>query len=105
MRIIFKAAPRLAFLPHPPAPDELVLQIDPNPGACLVIQAKQPSVNDTRTVDLSLVFSGELGEAPEPYERLISDALRGGARHFTREERRRGDLAYRAAATRRATTG
>ena len=86
MRIIFKRPPKLAFLPHTPDPDELILRIDPNPGACLVIQAKAPGVNDTRTVDLSLVFAEELGDAPEPYERLLSDALRGDASHFTRED-------------------
>ena len=86
MRIIFKRPPKLAFLPHTPDPDELILRIDPNPGACLVIQAKAPGVNDTRTIDLSLVFAEELGDAPEPYERLLSDALRGDASHFTRED-------------------
>jgi glucose-6-phosphate 1-dehydrogenase len=86
MRVIFKRPPKLAFLPHTPDPDELILRIDPDPGACLVIQAKVPGVNDTRTVDLSLVFSEKLGEAPEPYERLLSDALRGDASHFTRED-------------------
>jgi len=37
-------------------------------------------------VDLSLVFAEELGDAPQPYERLLSDALRGDASHFTRED-------------------
>ena len=32
-----------------------------------MIQAKKPGANDTRTVNLSLVFAEELGEAPEPY--------------------------------------
>ena len=86
MRVIFKRPPKLAFLPHTPDPDELILRIDPKPGACLVIQAKAPGVNDTRTVDLALVFAEELGDAPEPYERLLSDALRGDASHFTRED-------------------
>ena len=86
MRVIFKRPPKLAFLPHSPDPDELILRIDPNPGACLVIQAKAPGVNETRAVDLALVFAEELGDAPEPYERLLSDALRGDASHFTRED-------------------
>lgn len=86
MRIVFKRPPRLPFLPHVPDPDELILRIDPDAGADLVIQAKRPGVNDTRTVNLSLVFAEELGEAPEPYERLLSDALRGDPSHFTRED-------------------
>jgi len=86
IRVIFKRPPKLAFAPHTPDPDELVLRIDPNPGADLAIQAKEPGANTTRTVDLSLIFSEELGEAPEPYERLLSDAMRGDASHFTRED-------------------
>jgi len=51
-----------------------------------VVQAKQPGEVSTRTVDLSLIFSEELGEAPEPYERLLGQALQGDARLFTRED-------------------
>jgi glucose-6-phosphate 1-dehydrogenase len=86
MRIIFKPPPRLAFTPHEPVPDEFVLRIDPSPGADLVVQAKRPGASSTRTVDLSLIFSEELGDAPEPYERLLGDALRGDATLFTRED-------------------
>ena len=64
MRIIFRAPPKLAFAPHTPHPDEFVLRIDPSPGADLVVQAKRPGAQSTRTVDLSLVFSEELGDAP-----------------------------------------
>jgi glucose-6-phosphate 1-dehydrogenase len=69
-----------------PQADQLVLRIDPAPGANLIVQAKKPGAETTRSVDLSLVFSEELGEAPEPYERLLSDALRGDASLFTRED-------------------
>jgi glucose-6-phosphate 1-dehydrogenase len=37
-------------------------------------------------VDLSLIFSEELGEAPEPYERLLGDAMHGDSSLFTRED-------------------
>ena len=69
-----------------PYPDELILRIDPNPGADLVVQAKKPGAQTTRTVDLSLIFSEELGDLPEPYERLLGDALRGDSSLFTRED-------------------
>jgi glucose-6-phosphate 1-dehydrogenase len=87
MRIIFKPPPRLTYAPQfTPHTNEFVLRIDPNPGADLVVQAKKPGAQTTRTVDLSLVFSEELGDAPEPYERLLGDALRGDAGLFTRED-------------------
>jgi glucose-6-phosphate 1-dehydrogenase len=86
VRIVFKRPPRLAFSRAEPHSDELVLRIDPNPGADLVVQAKTPGAETTRSVDLSLIFAEELGTAPEPYERLLGDALCGDAALFTRED-------------------
>ncbi len=87
LRIIFKPPPRLTFAPQfAPNANEFVLRIDPNPGADLVLQAKKPGAQTTRTVDLSLIFAEELGDAPEPYERLLGDALKGDASLFTRED-------------------
>jgi glucose-6-phosphate 1-dehydrogenase len=86
VRIIFKPPPRLVFAQHTPHPDEFILRIDPYPGADLVVQAKRPGAEMTRSVDLSLIFSEELGDTPEPYERLLSDALRGDARLFARQD-------------------
>src|SRR6516164_7599028 len=87
IRAIFKRPPRLAFAPtFAPDPDELILRIDPNPGTDLVVQAKQPGARATRTVDLSLIFSEELGGAPEPYERLLGDAMAGDSGQFTRAD-------------------
>jgi glucose-6-phosphate 1-dehydrogenase len=87
IRVIFKRPPTLAFAPaSAPDPDELILRIDPNPGIDLVVQAKRPGAQATRTVDLPLIFAEELGEAPQPYERLLADALRGDSSLFTRED-------------------
>jgi glucose-6-phosphate 1-dehydrogenase len=86
IRVIFKRSPKLAFTSLTPDPNELILRIDPSPGADLVIQAKQPGANATRTVDLSIIFSEELGDAPEPYERLLCDAMHGDSSCFTRED-------------------
>jgi glucose-6-phosphate 1-dehydrogenase len=87
VRVIFKRPPRATFASGlTPDANELVLRIDPKPGADLVVQAKKPGADTTRSVDLSLIFADELGEAPEPYERLLGDAMRGDARLFTRED-------------------
>ena len=87
IRVIFKRPPTMAFAPaSAPDPDELILRIDPNPGIDLVVQAKRPGAQATRTVDLPLIFAEELGEAPQPYERLLGDALRGDSSLFTRED-------------------
>ncbi|MBV9353033.1 MAG: glucose-6-phosphate dehydrogenase, partial [Mycobacterium sp.] len=86
IRVVFKHPPKLAIAELTPNPAELILRIDPHPSADLVIQAKEPGANRTRTVDLSLNFFKELLEAPEPYERLLSDAMRGDSSQFTRED-------------------
>jgi glucose-6-phosphate 1-dehydrogenase len=86
IRVIFKRPPKLAITSETHDPDELVLRIDPNPGTDFIIQAKEPGANRTRAVDLSLIFAEELGEAPEPYERLLSDAMRGDSTQFARED-------------------
>ncbi|MFF2144941.1 glucose-6-phosphate dehydrogenase [Kitasatospora sp. NPDC058190] len=87
IRAVFKRPPGLGFAPtFAPDPNELVLRIDPDPGIDLIVQAKQPGAQATRTVDLSLIFSEELGEAPEPYERLLGDAMEGDSSLFTRED-------------------
>ncbi|MFJ9843487.1 glucose-6-phosphate dehydrogenase [Kitasatospora sp. NPDC101155] len=87
IRAVFRQPPGLGFAPtFAPDPNELVLRIDPDPGIDLIVQAKQPGAQATRTVDLSLIFSEELGEAPEPYERLLGDAMEGDSSLFTRED-------------------
>jgi glucose-6-phosphate 1-dehydrogenase len=86
IRVIFKRPPKLAITTSTHDPDELVLRIDPNPGTDMIIQAKVPGANKTRAVDLSLIFAEELGEAPEPYERLLSDAMSGDSTQFARED-------------------
>jgi glucose-6-phosphate 1-dehydrogenase len=86
IRVIFKRPPKLAITKTTHDPDELVLRIDPNPGTNLIIQAKQPGENSTRCVDLSMIFAEELGQAPEPYERLLSDAMKGDSTQFARED-------------------
>lgn len=87
VRVIFKEPPTFRVAAQPGIrPDELVLRIDPNPGADFRVQAKKPGAQAARTVDLSVIFAEELGEAPLPYERLLGDAIRGDASLFTRED-------------------
>jgi glucose-6-phosphate 1-dehydrogenase len=88
VRVVFKTPPKhLSFAPQfRPHTNELVMRIDPAPGTDLIVQAKKPGAQTTRTVDLSLIFGDELGESPEPYERLLGDALKGDASLFTRED-------------------
>ncbi|HEV2451904.1 MAG TPA: glucose-6-phosphate dehydrogenase [Streptosporangiaceae bacterium] len=87
VRVTFKRPPRLAFLdvPQHPHPNQLVLRIDPDPGLCIAVLSKSKEGTTSREVYLELAFAAELGQPPEPYERLIHDALLGDRSLFTRE--------------------
>ncbi|MDP9228472.1 MAG: glucose-6-phosphate dehydrogenase [Actinomycetota bacterium] len=67
-----------------PGTDELVLRIDPEAGACILLEAKQPGEDALRRVHLDMLFHQQVGEQPTPYERLITDALRGNPELFSR---------------------
>ncbi|MDP9189800.1 MAG: glucose-6-phosphate dehydrogenase [Actinomycetota bacterium] len=69
-----------------PEADELIIRIDPDGGACFVVEAKQPGADTLRRVHLQLLFQEELGDQPGPYERLLGDALAGRPEHFARED-------------------
>ncbi|MFG2824458.1 glucose-6-phosphate dehydrogenase [Kitasatospora sp. NPDC048365] len=88
VRVVFKRPPRLAFLDQPehPAPNELVLRIDPDPGLRLGMLSKKASGHSAMPVHLGLSFAAELGKPPEPYERLLNDALTGDRSLFTRQD-------------------
>jgi glucose-6-phosphate 1-dehydrogenase len=88
VRVLFKHPPRLAFLEQPPRtdPNELLLRVDPEPGLRVLMQSKAADGQGSREVHLDLPFAAELGRAPEPYERLLGDALVGDRSLFTRQD-------------------
>ncbi|MFF1908723.1 glucose-6-phosphate dehydrogenase [Kitasatospora sp. NPDC058218] len=88
VRVVFKRPPRLAFLDEPEHPDanELVLRIDPDPGLRLSMLSKEASGHSAQNIHLNLSFAAELGKPPEPYERLLNDALTGNRSLFTRQD-------------------
>jgi glucose-6-phosphate 1-dehydrogenase len=88
VRVIFHRAPLFADLPEGTTvgPNELVIRIDPDPGARLMVHAKKPGKPAVDAVALELLFSTQKGEMPTPYERLLSDAMHGESRLFTRQD-------------------
>ncbi len=89
VRVIFRRAPMFTDMPHDAAigPNELVIRIDPEAGARLPVHAKRPGEPAVDAVALELLFSEQqTGEVPTPYERLLSDAMRGESRLFTRQD-------------------
>jgi glucose-6-phosphate 1-dehydrogenase len=86
IRVIFKRPPALPFLPKIDEQNEFIFRIDPSPGVDFVLQAKESGAETTRAVNLCLVFADEMAEAPEPYERLLNDAMHGDSSQFIRED-------------------
>jgi glucose-6-phosphate 1-dehydrogenase len=87
VRVIFEEPPRLGIGGRMrPDPDELVLRIKPDPGAELCLLAKKAGEDALQRVHLDLLFEEQVGDQPEPYERLLRDALDGDAQLFPDEQ-------------------
>ena len=87
VRVILHSPPPVGLGGGPiPATDEIVLRIDPDPGACLLLEAKQTGEEKLRRVHLDLLFRQQFGDQPGPYERLLADALAGNQQRFARED-------------------
>jgi glucose-6-phosphate 1-dehydrogenase len=85
--VVFKRPPPLGIGNGPrPGQNEMTIRIDPQPGARLRLLAKKAGEEAFEPADLEVLFEKEPGEEPEPYERLLADALAGDAQLFTREE-------------------
>jgi glucose-6-phosphate 1-dehydrogenase len=69
-----------------PGSDDIVLRVGRDAGVTIGIRAKTPGREVSQPVSLDLHFAEELGEPPEPYERLLADALRGDSTLFPRFE-------------------
>jgi glucose-6-phosphate 1-dehydrogenase len=87
-RIVFKPRPRLGPGAGIPSgePNSLVIRIDPAPGARLRFLSKAPAEDEPEPSDFEVLFEKQPGQDPEPYERLLEDALRDHTSLFSREE-------------------
>ena len=84
VRVVFKRAPHTAIGNSArPDPNQLVIRIDPDPGARMRFLAKAPGVESFEPADLDVLFEKEPGTEPEPYERLLDDAIHGRMDLFT----------------------
>ncbi|HYU59532.1 MAG TPA: glucose-6-phosphate dehydrogenase [Solirubrobacterales bacterium] len=87
VRVIFREPPRLGIGGRiSPDPDELVLRIKPDPGAELCLLAKRAGHDALQRVHLDLLFEEQVGDQPEPYERLLRDALDGNPQLFPSQD-------------------
>jgi glucose-6-phosphate 1-dehydrogenase len=84
--VFFKRPPRLGVgRGKTPEPNQMTIRIEPEPGARTRLYAKQAGEESFQAADLEVLFEKEPGEDPEPYERLLGDAVAGKPDLFTRQ--------------------
>ncbi len=89
--VTLKPVPHLAFSQQGSLgvqPNQLVLTLQPNEGVSLRLGAKIPGTRMIiRPVNMEFQYgTAFLSQSPEAYERLITDAMRGDATLFTRND-------------------
>src|ERR671911_26445 len=83
VRVVFQEPPRLGIGGGMvPDANELVLRIEPDAGAQLEVLVKKAREDSLQRVHLDLLFEPQVGDQPEPYERLLHDALDGDPQLF-----------------------
>ncbi|MGI9623795.1 MAG: glucose-6-phosphate dehydrogenase [Acidimicrobiales bacterium] len=85
----FRAPPRPLFADPDchPHPNHLRFRVKPDDCTSLHLQAKLPGDRLVgRGVELDVSVSDALGDGPEAYERLLSDAMAGDQRLFARQD-------------------
>lgn len=84
--VVFKRPPRLGVGPgRTPEPNRMTIRIEPRPGARMRLYAKEGGEDAFEPADLEVLFEKQPGADPEPYERLLGDALDGRHELFTRQ--------------------
>lgn len=85
VRVVFNRPPHtgVGMKSHKPPRNQMVVRIDPLPGARMGFVAKAAGVEDFEEADLDVLFEKEPGTEPEPYERLLDDAIHGRNELFT----------------------
>ncbi len=85
--VVFKRPPPLGVGPGKrPDPNRMTVRIEPAPGARMRLFAKEAGVEAFEPADLAVLFEKVPGEEPEPYERLLGDAISGRHQLFTRQD-------------------
>jgi glucose-6-phosphate 1-dehydrogenase len=87
--IAFRAIPHSVFESGPPAPNKLVIRLQPDEGVKLWLMIKDPGPGGMRLrhVPLDMTFASAFGvRNPDAYERLILDVVRGNQTLFMRRD-------------------
>jgi glucose-6-phosphate 1-dehydrogenase len=84
--VFFKRPPRLGVgKGKTPEPNQMTIRIEPVPGSRMRLYAKAAGEEAFQAADMEVLFEKVPGEDPEPYERLLGDAIAGNHQLFTRQ--------------------
>ena len=85
--VVFKRPPQLGIgHGRTPEPNKMTVRIEPEPGSRMRLYAKKAGEEAFEPADLEVLFEKVPGEDPEPYERLLGDAIAGRHQLFTRQD-------------------
>jgi len=85
--VVFKRPPPLGVgAGTRPEPNQMTVRIEPTPGARMRLFAKRAGEEAFEPANLEVLFEKVPGEEPEPYERLLGDAIAGQHQLFTRQD-------------------
>jgi glucose-6-phosphate 1-dehydrogenase len=85
--VVFKRPPRLGVgRGRTPEPNQMTVRIEPLPGSRMRLYAKKAGEESFEPADLEVLFEKTPGDDPEPYERLLGDAIAGRHQLFTRQD-------------------
>jgi glucose-6-phosphate 1-dehydrogenase len=91
LRVVFKSPPNINFgygydPTAKPMHDQLVIKLDPETGARLILDARRADSDLPQAITLDMEFADEGGEAPTPYEVLLHAALIGDRSRFKTQD-------------------
>ena len=82
--VVFKRPPPIVGTAGRPDPNRITIRIDPHPGARLRFLTKRAGEEAFEPADFEVEFDQAGETVPEPYERLLADALAGRTQLFVR---------------------
>jgi len=85
--VVFKRPPNLGIgHGRTPEANQMTVRIEPQPGSRMRLFAKKAGEEAFEPADLEVLFEKKPGADPEPYERLLGDAIAGNHQLFTRQD-------------------
>jgi glucose-6-phosphate 1-dehydrogenase len=88
LRVVFRRPPQLGFIEWPRKAEstQMIVRLDPSTGIRFLVEAQRHESVEPEQVNLDMEFASQGGEGPTPYEVLLSAAMAGDSRRFTRQD-------------------